>query len=304
MKHKTIFIAVLAAIIPISEASAAKPNYDRKFNWPQFIAIVERLKEQNRNKMGVERVTCSSEDGTTIDFTTSGVEGRDLTSTVRVRVDNRTTVLSGSQISNYYNADDRMAFDAFKKSSTEPYVSFRADLAPTERPQVDEVATHSGTVTMTSTGYSATPHKVTCNTFRKGAGVLKPQGVGAGNIQAKCFEGAKRANPLVYFEIADSPSARLVTDLQEVRSPTDSEVLPAFLVSQIRFTKAQIAIELDDGSAQGNLVGKLIATGERVPTGQVDSENPIYGIWSGTYERFDSGRQAYSSVTCYASQSN
>lgn len=304
MKHKAIFIAFLAAIIPISEASAAKPNYDRKFNWPQFIAIVERLKEQNRNKMGVERISCSSDDGTTVDFTTSGVEGRDLASTVRIKVDNRVTVLSGSQISNYYNADDRMAFDAFKKSSTEPYFSFRADLAPTDKPQVDEVATHSGTVTMTSTGYSAAPHKVTCNTFRKAAGVMKPQGLGASNIQVKCFEGAARATPLVYFEIADNPSSRLLSDLQEVRSPTDSETLPSFLVSQVRFTKAQIAIELDDGSVQGNLIGKLIATGERVPTGQVDSENPIFGIWSGTYERFDNGRQAYSPVTCYASQTN
>ena len=89
--------------------------------------------------------------------------------------------------------------------------------------------------------------------------------------------------------------------INEVRSITDSETLPAFLVSQVRFTKANISIEMDDGSAAGNLIGRLAVTGERVPTGQASSDTPIYGVWSGTYERMDAGRQIYTRVTCYGS---
>lgn len=122
----------------------------------------------------------------------------------------------------------------------------------------------------------------------------------AANIAVKCFTGPSTGTPLVSFEVAKTASLRLVSDLNEVRSTTDSETLPAFLVSQYRFSKSQIIVEMDDASANGNIIAKLLASGERVPTGQVDSDNPIYGIWSGTYERFDAGRTLYTRATCYA----
>lgn len=42
------------------------------------------------------------------------------------------------------------------------------------------------------------------------------------------------------------------------------------------------------------------ARGVRVPTNQAAGDPTIYGIWAGTYQRFDAGRQLKPDVNCYA----
>lgn len=175
MKKIMIVGALMVAAFPLQTVQAAEETGRNFFNWQQFISIIQRLKEQNQAKQAYESVICSGPDGTAVEFSTSGAEGRDLISLVKVKVENRMMTFSSSQISNYYNADDRMAMDVFKKSATDPYFSLRLDLAPTVSPRADEVATHSGTVAIDLTGYSAVPHKISCGTFKKGAGLLKPQ---------------------------------------------------------------------------------------------------------------------------------
>lgn len=116
----------------------------------------------------------------------------------------------------------------------------------------------------------------------------------ADNLQVNCYQGIRfssSATPLVSFEVADSKSNRLVSDLTESRSSSDSETLPAYLVSQYKFQPLELLVELDDGTADGN----LSATLQGVYAGRKSGERARY---LGAYKRYDAGRQLSSIVTC------
>ena len=175
MRRFAVYFASLSLLLPLNSAYAAGDNLSRSVDWRQIISIIERLKDLNKNRQTPENVMCRGQDGTTLEFSTSGAGGRDLIGLVKIKVEGRSVTFSSAEIRNYYNGDDRIAMDVFKKPAQVPYFSFRADLAPTVKPQIDEVATHTGTVSITSVGFSDLPHKVSCSTIRKGAGNLKPQ---------------------------------------------------------------------------------------------------------------------------------
>ena len=149
---------------------------------------------------------------------------------------------------------------------------------------------------------------MTCSAFRQGAGLLKPQTTPPpsnpyqtfGNFAVACSRDAAPGTPILSFEIAGGASRRLISDMTETRAPDDSETLPAFLVSQYAIKKTAALVELDDGSADANMVARLKATGVRVPTNQPAADPAIYGMWSGTYRRLDAGRELNEAVTCVA----
>ncbi len=132
-------------------------------------------------------------------------------------------------------------------------------------------------------------------------GALEGSGVASATatIDVACYAGDTASAPLVTFAFAASPSARLVSDLNEVRGPTDTETLPAFLVSQTRIKKPQLALDLDDASPAGTLIAIVEGRATRVPTNQPAADPAIYGIWSGSYQRLDAGRELKADVTCY-----
>lgn len=50
---------------------------------------------------------------------------------------------------------------------------------------------------------------------------------------------------------ASGPSRRLISDVIESRSATDTESLPSFLVSQYKADSSEIYLAVDDGSPAG-----------------------------------------------------
>lgn len=115
----------------------------------------------------------------------------------------------------------------------------------------------------------------------------------AANLNVKCYKGLIFNNstlPLVSFEIADSKSNRLVSDIRESRSSSDSEELPTFLVSQYKFQPLELLVELDDGAS-----GNLLATLQGLYAGKKSGEKARY---LGAYQRHDAGRKLSTVVTC------
>lgn len=287
-----------AALVATSVAPSAAANVDRSHLRGSLIQIIKRINTWTPPRTSTETVSCTGADGTTVAFSTSTARDRQLTSAVRVRIAGQTTVVPAVLMTTYANADAGIAMKAFRPLSTAELLTFVAELVPTVAPQTDEVATYRGTVSVNG----AAERHVTCSAFRQGAGLLKPQLVAGGaNIEMACYRPGETAGPaLVSFSVARNPSQRLISDLQEVRSATDSETLPSFLVSQYSLGKSALVVELDDGSADGNVLARLSASGQRVPGNQPVADPAIYGIWSGTYERFDAGRELNEAVTCYA----
>lgn len=116
----------------------------------------------------------------------------------------------------------------------------------------------------------------------------------AGNLGVKCFAGLKPASTaaaIVSFEIANNASNRLISDINESRSTTDSETLPSFLVSQYKYQPLELLVEVDDGSPDGNPIAKLQAVLAPKKAGEK-------ARYVGVYKRLDLGRQLSSLVTC------
>lgn len=296
MKKLLAASVLIAALLPVEVARATPPDIAKiKQNW----AALSRLLKLKPAGGAYETVSCSGVDGTTVSFSTTTRPDRTLAGPITVRNGSQLQIVPALTVSNYVNQDDEIVLSAYKPLTTQLAFALRVELVPTVAPKPNEVATYAGIATR-GTVKSA----VTCSATRAGAGMLKPQ-VGAGSqLLVGCFGPgqivAPTTTPLLTSGIANTPSSRLVSDLQETRSTTDSEVLPSFLVSQFTFNKKRLDIEVDDSSPVGNVLARLTARGVRVPTNQAAGDPAIYGIWAGTYERFDAGRQLKSDVTCYA----
>lgn len=296
MKKLFITSALIAALLPVEAARATPPDLGKiKQNW----AAIARLLKLKPAGGVYETMSCAGADGTTISFSTTTRPDRTLAGPITVRNGSQLQIVPALAVTNYLNHDDEVVLEAYKPLTAELAFGLRVELVPTEAPKPNEVATYAGIATR-GTAESA----VTCSATRAGAGMLKPQVGTQSNLTVACYVPGQVVGPttapLVAFQVANNPSLRLVSDVNEVRSSTDSETLPSFLVSQYGFDKQAIDIELDDASPAGNIIATLFARGVRVPTNQTAGDPAVYGIWAGTYERLDAGRQLKSDVTCYA----
>lgn len=282
----------------LQPVSAKAPNAkDMQGKW-RSIKWLQHAHNRHTLRVPIETVTCAGPNGTTVSYRTSTRDARSLVGAVTVRIANKKAVVPGPLLTGYLNEDDKIVMKGYAPVSGRPAFALRMELIPTVVPKPNEVATYAGTVTMGSN-----ESEITCSATQAGAGLLKPQ-VRTGNISVVCMRAGELPNstalPLVTFETAANPSGRLVSDVNEVRSATDSETLPAFLVSQFTWSKSGLLVEMDDGSAAGNMIVTLDGRGQRVPTNQPVADPAIYGVWTGTYQRFDAGRQLKAEVDCYA----
>jgi hypothetical protein len=116
----------------------------------------------------------------------------------------------------------------------------------------------------------------------------------AGNLNVNCYRGTSvnATSPvLLNFQIANNASNRLISDVIETRSSTDTEAIPSFLVSQYKFQPLELLVETDDGSPAGHQVGKLQAI---IARKKADEK----ARYIGAYKRSDAGRQLHTFVTC------
>jgi hypothetical protein len=296
VKKLFVISALIAALLPVEIARATPPDTAKmKQNW---VAIARLLKLKPAGGV-YETMSCAGTDGATVSFSTTTRPDRTLAGPISVRNGSQLQIVPALTVTNYINHDDEVVLEAYKPLSAELAFGLRLELVPTVTPKLDEVATYAGFATR---GTDKTA--VTCSATRVGAGTLKPQPETGQNINIGCFAPGQVVGPttlpLAAFSIANNPSKRLISDIIETRSSNDTEALPSFLVSQFTFDKQGVEIDVDDGSPSGNTIATLTARGVRVPTNQAASDPAIYGIWAGTYQRFDAGRQLKSDVTCYA----
>ena len=199
-------------------------------------------------------------------------------------------------VTNYVNQDDEIALLAYKPLTAELAFGLRVELVPTVAPKLYEVATYAGIATR-----GTVKTAVTCSATRSGAGVLKPQvGLDPFELLVACYRDEITGIPLFSYKVKNAPSRKIVTDFQEFRDQSDNSFLSSFQVTQSSFDKEALQLVLDDGQGGADIVAKLEARGVRVPTNQATADPAIFGIWAGTYERFDAPRQFKSDVTCYA----
>lgn len=115
------------------------------------------------------------------------------------------------------------------------------------------------------------------------------------NYEINCFD-TKIKNPktaIVSAIAASNPSRRLISDILETRSSTDTESLPSFLVSQYKADSSEIYLAVDDGSPAGVLIAEL----DLRAVGKKKGDKALWR-YQGTYKRFDAGRQLNARVEC------
>lgn len=119
------------------------------------------------------------------------------------------------------------------------------------------------------------------------------------DYQISCVDlKAKKPGPALLSAMATSmPSRRLISDLTEARSTTDTETLPSFLVSQYKADAGEVYILLDDASPAGNLIAEL----DLKAIGKKKGDKALWR-YQGTYKRFDAGRQLNLKVECAVTQ--
>jgi len=295
-------LAALALSVSFTTVShAGGPHH--KHPWHKIGKSISLLKKSYKKQHlggGTETVTCTGTNNTSVSYKTFLNDGRVLASTVTVRIAGKTTQYLPLLMTNYLNTDSTVTMSMNAATPSQSAFSLDLALTHTPTPQPNLVATYSGSVTV-----GANSAAITCNVSRPGAGQLGAYTYPAtGNFSVYCMRAGEAPNstalPLVSFGVARNHSRRLVSDFQESRATVDSEALPAFLVSQFAFGKQSLLAELDDGSAAGNMIVRLAADGMRVPTSQPSADPAIFGMWSGTYTRFDAGRQLNEKVECYA----
>lgn len=301
---KPLSFAVAVAFVATTVAPAHSTGIDRDELRAKLVQILKRLGSYTPPRASTENVSCSGADGTTVSYTTSTAKDRQLTGPVRVKIGAQTTSVPALLVTTYANEDASVSMKAFKPLSSDELFAFKAELIATAAPKTDEVATYAATVSVNG----GADREVTCSAFRQGAGLLKPQvpqpptnqWQTVGDLSIACSRDAAPGAPIVSFSASGAISNRLITDVNETRSTTDTEALPSFLVSQYAFKKSATLVELDDASPAGNLIGRLKLAGVRVPTSQPAADPAIYGMWTGTYRRFDVGRELNEAVTCVA----
>jgi hypothetical protein len=119
------------------------------------------------------------------------------------------------------------------------------------------------------------------------------------NYELNCFD-TKIKNPkaaIVSAIAASNLSRRLISDVIETRSSTDTESLPSFLVSQYKADSSEIYLAVDDGSPSGLLIAEL----DVKAVGKKKGDKAIWR-YQGTYKRFDAGRRLNLKVECAVTQ--
>lgn len=106
-----------------------------------------------------------------------------------------------------------------------------------------------------------------------------------------------KAAALVSASAAANSSRRIISDIQETRSTTDSETLPSFLIAQYRGNGSEVYILVDDGSPAGTILAELDVKAMKKKKGDT-----AIARYRGTYKRFDSGRQLSAKVDCALTQ--
>jgi len=302
VKYLPLAVALLTTASAFQPAYAGSPGgHDFHNKWRSIKWLRGVFGRQTLN-VATEKVTCTGPNGTTLSYSTTTKAGRSLIGAVTVRIAGKTTLVPELLLTNFLNEDDQIVMKGYGLASGKPEFSLRMELIATEVPKTNEVATYAGMVSVGSNESA-----VTCSATRAGAGMLKPQiGIanGLGPLDIMCvLEGqapAPGVAPLLNFQVSRTASTRLISDVIEVRSPTDSEALPSFLVAEFEYEKPRIVLAVDDGGPNGNLVARLKVRGVRVPTNQPAADPAIYGVWTGTYQRFDAGRELKAHVDCYA----
>lgn len=303
MKSLSVLTAVVIASTSVGTAFATPPKETEasKLQWQKLIKIIQALKKNPRPKTPNENVSCTGPNGTTITYRTSSEGGRSLVSPVSIVSGGARQTFQPSQIGAYLNVDDQVVMKAIAARSQVPSFSLHLGLTDTVTPAMDQVATYQGTITASFGNGAGTAKDVSCSVTRLGFGTL-PNPVPSGNRSVKCYisgtDAAASTVALISLDVARNPSSRLISDLQEVRSPTDTETLPSFLVSQFSYDASRLYAEVDDGSPDGRRIARLSARGERLLANSADNAG-LVGSWTGTYERFDDGRQLRNDVDCY-----
>lgn len=122
--------------------------------------------------------------------------------------------------------------------------------------------------------------------------VLGTTGASAADLNVKCYRGCPitATTPvLLSFQVSNTQSRRMSSDILEQRSPTDVEFLS--FVSQYKFQPLELLVQTDDGGVNGTLVSSLNAVYALPKAGEK-------ARYTGTYRRFDAGRMMAVRVTC------